>query len=101
MSVRGYMKSVLSTPAKLHMDKRTALGSVASRFLVVLGVLPRSLPGVLRISTTALIRSQPGRYTFSRFDGTYLRALLKISAMCSFNHSISLITEYSNSSSSC
>jgi hypothetical protein len=83
-------------------DRLTTRASLGFAFRTVRGVLPRNLPGVLKISATLLLS---GQFTLSRVVSgrpgrpwTDIWFSLKISAMCSFSHSSSLRAEKLNSS---
>lgn len=97
MSVKGCtQRSALLYIAGLLSP--TSRFSSGLRFLAVLGVFPRSFPGVLKISMTLL-------WPISMFHGyfqawPYTWFLLKISAICSFSHSTSFRAEKANSSAS-
>lgn len=70
-------------------------------FFPVRGVLPLSLPGVLKSSATFLCRKWyevPVHLNLA--PRTYIWFSEKMSAMCSFSHSISFLTEKENSSTS-
>lgn len=63
----------------------------------VLGVFPRSFPGVLKTSATFLCHCQWQIVVFDASD-TYIWFSEKMSAMCSLSHSNSFLAEYPNSS---
>lgn len=77
----------------------TTLSSFWIGLRAVLGVFPRSFPGVLKTSTTFLYHYQWMDGTFDASD-TYIWFSEKTSAMCSLSHSSSFLAEYPNSSTS-
>lgn len=82
-----------------HGRTLTTLFSFWIGLRAVLGVFPRSFPGVLKTSTTFLHHCQRMAATFDASD-TYIWFSEKTSAMCSLSHSSSFLAEYPNSSTS-
>lgn len=84
---------------RLGRGKRTTRFSVWFAFLAVLGVLPRSFPGVLNSSATFLFSGQRGGATRgASIEDAHIWFSENISAMCSLSQSISLRAEKENSS---
>ncbi len=64
MSVSGYQR-LDPHPIKGKEQRHTARASSGLRLRMVLGVLPRSLPGVLKISVMLLFRGKKTKYQSS------------------------------------
>lgn len=83
----------------LGRGRRTTRFSVWFAFLAVLGVLPRSFPGVLNSSATFLFSGQRGgARRGASIEDAHIWFSENISAMCSLSQSISLRAEKENSS---
>lgn len=84
---------------RLGRGRRTTRFSVWFAFLAVLGVLPRSFPGVLNSSATFLVSGQRGgARRGASIEDAHIWFSENISAMCSLSQSISLRAEKENSS---
>jgi hypothetical protein len=98
-SVSGCERSQYRVRRRHKRCITTMRDSSAFLFLPVRGVFPLNLPGVLNTSVTLLflVSNKSERESLS----SYKCDLLKISAICSFSHSISCCAGYISSSFSC